>query len=473
MRHKKLSLIILLSVVWQCCFSQNKFRDSLIKIINTATSDSIKFNAWSLLSYEYQNYKPDSALLIAQQLYEYSSEKKNIYGQSLAMDGLAGAFFRIGDNSKALEYYLKRLSIEEKRKVVDNLATIYMNIANVYNRNNDRMSAIQYILLADSIINTHNLDYLKLYAYLNTGNILEKAERLDDALGYTRKCFQLASIKHDSLMIGNAMNNLGNIYIKKTDYTSAISYYLRSQPYLRAVNDNQTLSEGFIGLANAYNGMNLKDSALYYSKQAYNVSYKNSILENALTASSFLSELYKDSKAYDSAFYYQSMMVGIKDSIQSNEKIKRIESLKLEEQLREQELAAARHREKAENKQRLQLLLIGVAIPFFFLFSIFISRRKIHRRAIQFFGVLSLLLLFEYMTLLIHPFVIELTHHTPLLEILIFVALAAMLVPSHHRIEHWFTKKLAINYQKAQVLKQKAKKVTEVPDNNTEENDDE
>ena len=53
-----------------------------------------------------------------------------------------------------------------------------------------------------------------------------------------------------------------------------------------------------------------------------------------------------------------------------------------------------------------------------------------------------MLILFEYLTLWMHPNVAELTHHTPLIEILIFVCLAAILIPAHHRLEHWLLEKL-------------------------------
>lgn len=57
-------------------------------------------------------------------------------------------------------------------------------------------------------------------------------------------------------------------------------------------------------------------------------------------------------------------------------------------------------------------------------------------------GIISLLLLFEYLTLFLHPFVVELTNHTPVLELLIFVTVAAFLIPLHHKLEAWVIKKL-------------------------------
>lgn len=423
----------------------------------------------SLLSFEYQNYKPDSALLIAQQLYDYATQKGSLFGQSLGLDGLAGAFLRIGDNAKALEYYLQRLSIEEKRNIPYNVAIIYMNIANVYAQDNEQQNALEYILKTDSIINHHDFKPLKLYAYLNTGNILEKADKLLEAIAYTQKSYEEAFAVKDSLILGSALNNLGNIYSKTKDYHTAIKYYRKSHPYVVAVKDNQTFSEGLLGLAKAYLAVQKKDSALFYAREAYQVSYHNGILSNAMTASGYLSDFFKELKMFDSAYYYQSQLVALKDSLQSNEKIKQIESLTIQEELREKHNATLKKQAEIENKQRLQLLAIGIAIPFFFLFSNFISRRKIHRRAIQFSGGLSLLLLFEYITLLIHPIVVEITHHNPIFEIMIFVVLAALLVPAHHKVEHWFTKKLAINYEEARVRKKIAEEIKEQQDDNSPE----
>jgi hypothetical protein len=65
-------------------------------------------------------------------------------------------------------------------------------------------------------------------------------------------------------------------------------------------------------------------------------------------------------------------------------------------------------------------------------------------QAIRLLGVLSLLFFFEYLTLLLHPTVAALTHHTPIYEILIFVAIAAVLIPAHHKLEHWVIHKLLL-----------------------------
>ena len=385
--------------------------------------------------------------MVAQEIYEFSIQRNFLLGQSLSLDATAGAYLRMGDNTKALEYYLQRLKIEEERKEPYNIASIYMNLANVYNRNKDTTEAIKFILKADSIINANDFKELKVYAYLNTGNIFEKAGRLPLALDYTLNSYQLALLSNDSLMIGSALNNLGNIYFKMNKYRDAITSYRRSQIFIIPANDNQTLTEGYLGLANSYTAINKIDSALYFAKEAYFKSFRNGILDNALSASMFLTNFFETHKNYDSAFVYQSKMIDLSDSIRSIEKIKQLESLSIQEQLRQQQLMAKQLKEKEEHKQRLQMLAIGIAIPLFFFFSVYISRKKTHRKVIQFFAVLSLLLFFEYITLFLHPIVSTITHHNAFFEIIIFVCIGALLVPAHHKLEHWFSKHLAKNYE--------------------------
>ena len=62
--------------------------------------------------------------------------------------------------------------------------------------------------------------------------------------------------------------------------------------------------------------------------------------------------------------------------------------------------------------------------PDIFFISAYLSRKKVHKKLIQISGVFSLLFLFEYITLLIHPVVAKGTGHSPVLEVMIFIAIA-------------------------------------------------
>jgi hypothetical protein len=82
--------------------------------------------------------------------------------------------------------------------------------------------------------------------------------------------------------------------------------------------------------------------------------------------------------------------------------------------------------------------LVTLAI-FFFLFS---YSTVANQRLIRFLGVLSLLIVFEFLNLLLHPFLGDITHHQPLLMLGAMVCIAALLIPFHHKLEHWITHRM-------------------------------
>ena len=51
-------------------------------------------------------------------------------------------------------------------------------------------------------------------------------------------------------------------------------------------------------------------------------------------------------------------------------------------------------------------------------------------------------LVFEFLNLLLHPFLERITHHSPVLMLLSLVCIAALLVPLHHKLEHLAVHKL-------------------------------
>jgi hypothetical protein len=52
------------------------------------------------------------------------------------------------------------------------------------------------------------------------------------------------------------------------------------------------------------------------------------------------------------------------------------------------------------------------------------------------------LIVFEFINLFLHPFLAHATDESPLLMLTTMVAVAAVLIPLHHRIEHWVSHQL-------------------------------
>ena len=127
-----------------------------------------------------------------------------------------------------------------------------------------------------------------------------------------------------------------------------------------------------------------------------------------------------------------------------------------EEDIRQQELAAEKIKAEDERKQNIQYALIALGIIVLLTLYLLLSRSFItNTKLIEFFGVVALLIVFEFLNLLLHPFLERVTNHSPILMLLALVCIAALLVPLHHKVEHWATAKLVEKNKKIRLASTK------------------
>lgn len=453
----KFKLLVFFIVVFPIlAIAQKQKADSILAILPSLKSDTQKVKALWELGNVMSGYNPDKALTYAHQALNLANEIKYPEGRSKALGVLAITFRKIGDYSSALNYNLKRLQLVEKENNPENLANVLMSIGVVYLYQEEYQKALFYYYKSDSVIKKFHLTDSEYYIYMNLGNVYDKLNNTDSAFIYFNKSLVVSSSLHNEDYIGNSMTGLGNTYLKMGNTDFARLNYSTAINHLLASNNDEVLCEAYIGMANLYQKTaNNKDSAVYYAKLSLQLAQKDGFINWQLNAAKLLTELYKDERDIDSAFVYLSATQQLNDSVNSKERIRQVQVLSSNETLRQLEIEESKRIAQKERQQQLQYLLIAIFIPGFFLLTLLLSRIKIHSRIIKILGVLSLLILFEFLLLLLHPKVAELTNHTPIVEMLIFVALAALLIPGHHRFETWLIKKLT--HKKGSISVKKAK----------------
>lgn len=130
-------------------------------------------------------------------------------------------------------------------------------------------------------------------------------------------------------------------------------------------------------------------------------------------------------------------MIIAKDSLFGQEKVKQIQNLELQEILRQREIEKSRQEAETERNKNLQYGIITLAIISILLFFLLLSNSIIVSNSfIKFLGALSLLLVFEFINLLLHPLISDITNHSPILMLVISVAIASLIIPAHHQLEH-------------------------------------
>lgn len=299
-----------------------------------------------------------------------------------------------------------------------------------------------YYYKADSVFSINNLTELQYYSMMNLGDAYDKLGNTDSAFSYFNRSLILSNNLKNDDYIGNAMTGLGHTYRKQGNFPFSLLNYRTAIAHLQTANNDEVLCEAELGLATLYLQQNKRDSAIHFAKTSLSIAVKDGFMSKQLDAVNFLTDIYKKDKNVDSAFAYLNKEQELNDSMNSISRVRELQAITSSEELRQLEIEESRKIAQRERKQQLQYLFIGIFIPGFFLLTLLLSRIKIHTRVIKILGILSLLITFEYLTLLLHPYVANLTNHTPVIEMLIFVCVAALVIPIHHRAESWFIKKL-------------------------------
>lgn len=422
--------------------AQKARADSLTRLLAAEKTDSNRVTFMWKIASATSVYNPDTALTVGFEALSLARKIGFTEGESRATGILANTFLKIGNYPKALELNIDKLKIEEKRHVPANLASVLMNIGIVYALQEEYAKALSYYNRADSIIQRNNVEVLKYNIALNTGDTYDRLGQSDSAFRYFSRSLELARELDDGDLIGTSMTGLGHAYRKTGQFGASRSHYLSAIRYLEEARDDEVLCEATLGLARLYEKARRYDSAGFYAGRSLQVAKSGGFLGAELQAAEFLTDHFRETRNIDSAFNYVSYVRGLNDEVNSKDKIRESQIISSNEQYRQLELQESKLTAQKKRNQQLQMLLIGIFIPGIFLLTLFLSRVSVKPRLIRILGVLSLLFLFEYLTLLLHPTVARLTHHTPIYEILIFVALAAILIPAHHRLEHWLIHKL-------------------------------
>lgn len=446
---KKYFLLILIFHFAVMLNGQKQKADSVSLLLAVEKLDTNKVTfMWQKASYQY-NYAPDSAILIAQQALILSRQIKYEEGESRSLGQMANGFLSIGNYTRALEFYIQKLQLEEKRNNPYNLASATMNIGLVYVYQEEYDKALYYLRRADSLIAANQIKKLEYNIKLNIGDVFEKQNITDSSFVYFDDALKIATNLEDKNRIGMAMTGLGHTYLKKLNYSRALQNYTNGLTFLKMEDNDDAICEASLGMAKLYKEINNYDSSIWFARYSFVLAKYVGFQSRQLEAANFLTIMYSSlKKNTDSAFAYLQQVKFIGDSIYSKEKIRTSQVITINEQLRQEDIAANLKKLKKERNQQLQLSLIGLFIPILFIVTVLLSRIKLHVKLIRFLGILSLIILFEYLTLLLHPIVVEITHHTPFFEMLIFVTIASLLIPAHHKVEHWLIEKLTSKNRK-------------------------
>lgn len=435
---------------------------NLERSLSQANSDTGKIALLIKISSAYTDHNPIKSVHFAEEALLLS--KKNHYKEAemRSLNSLAFSLFVIGNYSRGLKTSLEALKLAQKLQHKRGQVMAYNTIGNIYRRQGAYKSAVTNLLHAKDICDTdksipcdHIISTLGI-CYLETGKI-------DLAMDLLQRSYQ-QQIKSKSEGISITYNRLGDLQYELKNIPLALEYYRMG---IKSANENDKprwLCFNYLSLADLYLKEKQTDSSIVYGKKALTLG-ENKFLGQTQKAAAILSENYNNLKESDSCLKYLRLAMVIKDTIQSNKEESEIQNLVFEERLQKIETAENEAKLKEERSHNLQYSAIAAALILFIIVFLLLSHSiLVNESIIRFLGILSLLIVFEFINLLLHPYLGEFVHHSPILMLSMMVFIAALLIPIHHKLEHWITNKLV--EKNTQIRLTAAKKTIEAVEKN-------
>ena len=413
--------------------------DSLHAQLERTKDDTSRVGILGYMCFYYAFINPQRGIQYGQEGLALAETLKYERGIAYCNQSMSFCLMVLGNFNDALRFVHRSLQQYEKLKDYRRIAYSYLSSANIYREIGDYEKGVREARKAIRIHDSIGLSQKVAYAVI--GSLYERMDRLDSALHFLQKAYEL-DVMHNNGRWGWLVYGLGNINSKMKNYEVALGYYRLALPLVIKENAQKDIVDVYNAFCKVYKETGKTDSSIFYASEIIQKWSSTGYNVGILQAVNTLAEVYKSRNQRDSVIKYLEMSASLNKALFTQEKEREFQNLAFTEQLRRQEMEQAELKAKEERKHILQLLGIAAFIFTFMVVVILLSRRKSLVRTARFFGLLGVLLVFEFISLLTHPWIEKVTNHNPIMMLIILVVLASILVPAHHYLEHLIKQKL-------------------------------
>ena len=372
----------------------------------------------------------------------YGQKNNDLICQVLGYSCLCYDYIAFGNQVKSLEYGILANQVAEKSKN-ERLKTFgKAMLALSYLTMGDFDKAVAYNKAAMEAGSHYEPDIISVCAVNDMGTIYLAMNKVDSALIYTQKAYELSLKSGINYWLTSTYLQFGSIHAALKNPSLALNYWKLALQESNRIKSPKFASTAYAAMAEYFYANNQKDSAKLYATMAIS-SVKNTAFQTlSVGPAKLLLNIYRGNNL-DSAFKYSEIYRTANDTLYNIKALQQAQLMSVEEESRQEQLKLEEEKASEKQKENLQYIFIALGIISFFMIFILFSRKHItNTKVIEFLSVVSLLIVFEFLNLLVHPYLEKITHHSPLLMLLSLVALAAMLIPLHHKLEHWAVNKL-------------------------------
>ena len=357
-----------------------------------------------------------------------------------AYDDLSGSFIGSSESALQLKYSQKALEHAIASGSRDYTGTVQKGFATVYKPLGDYPRALDY--LRKALTNLRRPSQINR-ACCHMSDCFRLMGQADSALYWAQRSNIVTDPAQDTYGYARSYYVLGAAYAAKGERELAEVHFKRCIE----VADSFDVMVPLYGALVARGRMKLEaenvEGAIADGRRGLHVSQNGDDLSGMIESTELLSAAFERDGLLDSAFHYFKLKAVCEDSLRSVTNLNKLQNMAFEQELRERDEAKAKAEAAAARSRNIQFGIIALIVITLGIFLLIFSRTAVvGAKAIKNLSLIALLLFFEFINLLLHPFLGELTHHSPILMLLCMAAIAGLLIPLHHRMEKLITNML-------------------------------
>ena len=357
-----------------------------------------------------------------------------------ASNHIGDAFNGSADAALQLKYFYQGLDYAQRSGSPNMIGTAQKQIATVYKSLGDLPRVLELLKLALGNVTS---DYQINRTCCHLSDCYRLMGKPDSALYWAQRSNIVTDPAKDPYAYARSYYMLGSAYAAKHERQLADVHFARAIEVADSFHIMIPLYGSLLGRGEMELEAGELPDAIADGRRALSVSSDGGNLEGLVGASDLLRRAFKASGQLDSAYRYYDLRVMYADSLINATNLNKLQNMAFAQELKEAEEAKVKAEEAAARSRNIQFGIIALIVITLGIFLLIFSRTSVvGPRAIKNLSLIALLLFFEFINLLLHPFLDRITNHSPILMLLCMAAIAGLLIPLHHRMEKLITNML-------------------------------
>ncbi len=357
-----------------------------------------------------------------------------------AYDDLSGSFIGSSESALQLKYSQKALEHANASGSHDYIGTVQKGFASIYKPLGDFPRALDY--LRKALTNLRRPSQINR-ACCHMSDCFRLMGQADSALYWAQRSNIVTNPAEDTYGYARSYYVLGAAYAAKGERDLAEVHFKRCIEVAESFKVMVPLYAALVARGRMKLEAEDVEGAIADGRRGLKVSQDGDDLVGMIESTELLRDAFKRIGRLDSAFHFFTFKAAYDDSLRNVTNLNKLQNMAFEQELKDREDAKLKAEAAEARSRNIQFGIIALIVLTLGIFLLVFSRTAVvGAKAIKNLSLIALLLFFEFINLLLHPFLDRITNHSPILMLLCMAAIAGLLIPLHHRMEKLITNML-------------------------------